>query len=156
MYLVVDLTHGTGAKLTTLLWARRKTESHTIAKSHSTKNKSPWARLIHHIQWHHRILTKLCAHWMGTRATKTSIYLSIYLSVCLSVWLSVCLSIHLSHYLSFDLSIYPSIYLSIYLFRGFPIISRTCTWFLLSLSSSSLLLFSSLLFIFPNCRKFDS
>ena len=61
-YLVVDLTHGTGAKLTTLLWARRKTESHIIAKSHSTKSKSPWARLIHHIQWHHRILTKQCGH----------------------------------------------------------------------------------------------
>ena len=49
-YLVVDLTHGTGAKLTALLWARRKTESHGIAKPHSTKSKSPWARLIHHIQ----------------------------------------------------------------------------------------------------------
>ena len=61
-YLVVDLTHGTGAKLTTLLWARRKTESHIIAKSHSTKSKSSWARLIHHIQWHHQILTKQCAH----------------------------------------------------------------------------------------------
>ena len=61
-YLVVDITHATGAKLTTLLWARRKTESHTIAKSYNTKSKSPWALLIYHIQWHHQILTRQCAH----------------------------------------------------------------------------------------------
>ncbi len=69
-----------------------------------------------------------------------SLSLSLSVSLCLSVWLAVCLSICLS----------------VYLFRDFPNISRTCICFLLFLFSSSLLLFSSLLFIFPNCRKFDS
>ena len=231
------------------LWKTTRKSIRNIMKA-----KSPWARLIQHIQWHHQILTRPCGHcvkqkssihlschqqqitlctahsaqngkykrigsqnesWTrwerdpgsasgnpgagpkGMQQRLLSIYLSVRLSVCLSAWLSVCLSvcpsvclsvflsiyltiylsiypsislsifrsIYLSTYLSIYLlsiylsihpSIHPSIHLSIYLFRDFPNISRTCTCFLLSLFSSSLLLFSSLLFIFPNCRKFDS
>ena len=47
-YLVVALTHAIYPKLTPLLRARRKTESHAIAKTHTTNTKSHCARLIHH------------------------------------------------------------------------------------------------------------
>ena len=54
--------HAIYRKLTPLLRARRKTESHTIAKTHTTNSKSQWARLIQHMHWHHQVLTKPCAH----------------------------------------------------------------------------------------------
>ena len=61
-YLVVALTHAIYPKLTPLLRARKKTESHAIAKTHTTNSKSHCARLIQHIHWHHQVLTKPCAH----------------------------------------------------------------------------------------------
>ena len=48
MYLVVALTHAIYPKLTPLLRARRKTESHAIAKTHTTNSKSHCAQLIQH------------------------------------------------------------------------------------------------------------
>ena len=61
-YLVVALTHAIYPKLTPLLRARRKTESHAIAKTHTTNSKSQCARLIQHIHWQHQTVTKPCAH----------------------------------------------------------------------------------------------
>ena len=73
-YLVVALTHATYPKLAPLLRARRKTESHAIAKTHTTNSKSHCARLIQHIHWHHQTLTKPCAH--GVKHKDSSFQLS--------------------------------------------------------------------------------
>ena len=67
-YLVVALTHAIYPKLTPLLRSRRKTESHAIAKTHTTNSKSHCARLIQHILLHHQILRK--AYTVLLRTTK--------------------------------------------------------------------------------------
>ena len=74
IYLVVALTHAIYPKLAPLLRARRKTESHAIAKTHTTNSKSHCARLIQHIHWHHQTLTKPCAH--GVKHKESSFQLS--------------------------------------------------------------------------------
>ena len=70
-YLVVALSHAIYLKLTPLLRARRKTESHAIAKTHATNSKSQWARLIQHIHWHHQILTKPGPHCVKQKKTQS-------------------------------------------------------------------------------------
>ena len=71
-YWVVALSHAIYLKLTPLLRARRKTESHVIAKTHTTNSKSQWARLIQHIHWHHQILTKPGPHCVKQKETQSN------------------------------------------------------------------------------------
>ena len=42
--------------------ARTVEKNKNQSERNIAKTRSPWARLIHHIQWHHQILTKQCAH----------------------------------------------------------------------------------------------
>ena len=74
---MVALTHAIYPKLTPLLRARRETESHAIATTHATNNKSHCARLIQHIHWHHQILTKPNAQCCKTH-TENPIRLSCH------------------------------------------------------------------------------
>ena len=70
MYLVVGLTHAIYPKLTPLLRARRKTECHAIAKTHTANSESH----IQQIHWHHQIFTKPCARCV--RHKESSVQLS--------------------------------------------------------------------------------